>query len=225
MVRLLYLLTRRPGVTQVEFNDHWAGHHVDTHGRPVGAIRRYVRYQVNGTSPANGGYSGAVSVWCDSEEALAAAMSSAMQAASRDELRFIDHRRSHAVVVDDEVVDEPAWDATVVVFECLSLAGDLAGAALGCSRALIAEPRTDSLLRGLVLSRPRPDSGAVAPFGALGAPPGGIDLVVGYYFDSLLAARLLVDGPSSVAARLGDAVSARRTLPPARRHLVRDRVR
>jgi uncharacterized protein (TIGR02118 family) len=95
MIKLVYCITKKPGMPDDEFFHYWE--HV--HG-PIGAlipgVRRLVqshRADVPGDSRA-ADYDGMVELWFDDIEALLAARRSPeWRASSEDEVNFIDHTR------------------------------------------------------------------------------------------------------------------------------------
>ncbi len=114
MVKLIYCITRKPGLSVEEFQRYWR----ETHGPIAGAIpgvRRYVQCHVlpelyarqsaaAGQSPP---YDGAAELWFDDLDAMRAAMQSPeLKAALEDEKNFIDHTRvASFVTVEKPVVD------------------------------------------------------------------------------------------------------------------------
>jgi uncharacterized protein (TIGR02118 family) len=93
MIKLVYCITKKPGMSDEEFFHYWE--HV--HG-PIGAlipgVRRIVqshRVQVPG-DPRGADYDGMAELWFDDKEALLEARQSAeWQASAGDEENFIDH--------------------------------------------------------------------------------------------------------------------------------------
>jgi uncharacterized protein (TIGR02118 family) len=191
MVRLLYCLRRREGVSQEEFREHWLDHHVPTYGEPITAIRRYVLYPA---IDAQQSYDGIASVWFDDVAALTATMDGAMPEAAKDEARFIDHDRSRAVLATDRVVIEPTGQAGVVLFQCLVAAPgvareefDRAWREEGGRR--VAEARDAGILAGYVQSVADEDKAATRQFDRLGDQRERWDGIGATYFDSVLLAR------------------------------------
>jgi len=95
MIKLVYCITKKPGLSDAEFFHYWK--HV--HG-PIGAripgLRRLVQshaVRVPGDAHA-GDYDGIAELWFDDYDALLAARQSReWQESSADEANFIDHRR------------------------------------------------------------------------------------------------------------------------------------
>lgn len=104
MLKLVYCITKKPGLTDDEFFDYWK----NVHG-PIGAriprMRRLVqsyRRVVPGDAPPD--YDGVAELWFDSvEDLLAARQSAEWSAASADEVNFIDHTKV-AYFVSEECV-------------------------------------------------------------------------------------------------------------------------
>ena len=110
MVKVVYCITKRPGLTDEEFLRYWR----DIHG-PIGAripgLRRLVqsrRITVPGDTRA-ADYDGVAELWFDDEAALVAARQSAeWKASSADEANFVDHSRvAYLVTREHCAVDEP----------------------------------------------------------------------------------------------------------------------
>ncbi|TAK63143.1 MAG: EthD family reductase [Dehalococcoidia bacterium] len=108
MVKLIYCITRKPGLSVEEFQRYWR----ETHGPVAGAIpgvRRYVQCHVlpelySRQSPP---YDGAAELWFDDLDAMRAAMQSPeLKAALEDEKNFIDHSRVASFVTVEKVVVE-----------------------------------------------------------------------------------------------------------------------
>ena len=104
MVKLVYCITRKQGMSVEEFQRYWR----DVHG-PIAAripgLRRYVQCHTlpqsyaGDTAPA---YDGVAELWFDDLEALQEAMGSPeVQAAREDERNFIDHRHVFAIITQE----------------------------------------------------------------------------------------------------------------------------
>lgn len=109
MVKLLYLITRKPELTVEEFQRYWRETHAPIAARIPG-LRRYVQCHIpttlyaGDTPPA---YDGVAELWFDDFDALRSALASPEVAAAReDERNFIDHRRALAIVTEEHVVLE-----------------------------------------------------------------------------------------------------------------------
>ena len=108
MVKLIYCITRKPGLSVEEFQRYWR----ETHGPVAGAIpgvRRYVQCHVlpelyGRQSPP---YDGAAELWFDDLDAMRAAMQTPeLKAALEDEKNFIDHTRVASFVTVEKPVVE-----------------------------------------------------------------------------------------------------------------------
>ncbi len=109
MVKLIYCITRKPGMSVEEFQRYWR----ETHG-PIAArlsgLRRYVQCHtlselyVGERPPA---YDGAAELWFDDLESLRQAMASPeVRAAREDERNFIDHSRVALILTEEKPVVE-----------------------------------------------------------------------------------------------------------------------
>ena len=125
MIKLVFTLRRREGMTRAEFQRYWREQHAPLVKRHADAlrIRRYVQVHARDTdldeavAGARGSeprfYDGVAELWWDSVEELVAAFSSdAGQAAGRDlledEQRFIDLPRSPLWFGEENVVIDAA---------------------------------------------------------------------------------------------------------------------
>jgi uncharacterized protein (TIGR02118 family) len=109
MVKLIYCITRKPGMEVEEFQRYWR----ETHGPIAGAIpglRRYVQCHTvpelyaRETPP---GFDGAAELWFDDLDAMRTAMRSPeVAAALEDEKNFIDHTRVASFVTVEKAVVE-----------------------------------------------------------------------------------------------------------------------
>ena len=107
MIKLIYCITRRPGMSVDEFQRYWRETHGPIAGRLPG-LRRYVQCHVlpelydRESPPA---YDGAAELWFDDLESLRQAMRSPeVQAAREDERNFIDHSRVALFVTEEKPV-------------------------------------------------------------------------------------------------------------------------
>ena len=108
MVKLIYCISKKPGLTVEEFQRYWR----ETHG-PIAAripgLRRYVQCHVvpelyGRQDPP---YDGAAELWFDDLDAMRAAMQSdEVKAAMEDEKNFIDHTRVASFVTTEKPVVE-----------------------------------------------------------------------------------------------------------------------
>ncbi len=120
MIKLVYVLRRRPEMTREEFQTYWR----ETHGPLIQkladklSVRRYVQVHTGypefslGEDPIRGEmgepYDGVAELWFDDVDSLVTAMSSpegqeAAQLASEDEAKFIDFSRSSGWLADEHV--------------------------------------------------------------------------------------------------------------------------
>ena len=106
MVKIIYCITKKPGLSDAEFHRYWK----DVHG-PIAAripsVRRYVQSHMipggNEIRPAD--YDGVAELWFDDIEALlAAAFSPEAMAAIEDEKHFIDHSHTAFFVAEEHQI-------------------------------------------------------------------------------------------------------------------------
>jgi uncharacterized protein (TIGR02118 family) len=114
VIKVVYCITKKPGVSDEQFFDYWK----NIHG-PIGARIPYVRRLVQSQRIAIPGdkrppdYDGVVELWFDDEAALLEARKSVeWKASSEDEANFIDHSRvayfvsrEHVIVGEDGADD------------------------------------------------------------------------------------------------------------------------
>ena len=109
MVKLIYGINRKPGMSVEEFQHYWR----ETHG-PIAArlpgVRRYVQCHTlpelytGENTPA---YDGVAELWFDDMAALQQAMASPeLKAAREDERNFIDHSRTFSIVTEEKPIVE-----------------------------------------------------------------------------------------------------------------------
>jgi uncharacterized protein (TIGR02118 family) len=99
MVKAIYLIRRKPGMSHADFHRYWREVHGAIAARIPG-MRRYV--QCHAIDP-DATYDGAAEAWFDDMDAVRAAVASPEYAAARaDEARFIDLERT-ALVFTEEV--------------------------------------------------------------------------------------------------------------------------
>ena len=106
MIKLVYCITKKAGLTDQEFFDYWK----NIHG-PIGAripgLRRLVqshRLTVPGDK-YQPDYDGMAELWFDDMEALLAARQSPQwKAASQDEVNFIDHKKVAYFVSEEHII-------------------------------------------------------------------------------------------------------------------------
>ena len=108
MIKLVYCITKKPGLTDDEFFEYWS----NIHG-PIGAripgLRRLVQSR-RLTIPEDNhrpSYDGMAELWFENTDALLAARQSAeWKASTEDEANFIDHNRTAYFVSEERVVLE-----------------------------------------------------------------------------------------------------------------------
>ncbi|WP_448585033.1 EthD domain-containing protein [Thermaurantiacus sp.] len=121
MLKLLYSLVRKPGLSRTEFQRYWHEVHAPlvAEAAPALAIRRYVQTHSRTTAldealaSARGlegpPFDGHAELWWESEQALAAALATPEGAAAarrllEDEANFIDFTRSRMVFARELVI-------------------------------------------------------------------------------------------------------------------------
>ena len=106
MIKLVYCISKKPGLTDAEFFDYWKNVHAPI-GARIPGIRRFVqshRIVVPGDKhPPH--YDGMVELWFDDIEALLNARKSPeWKASSEDEANFIDHSRVAYFVTEERTI-------------------------------------------------------------------------------------------------------------------------
>ena len=100
MIKAIYLIRRKPGMSREDFHRYWR----DVHGTIAARIpgmRRYVQCHAI-KSGADAGYDGAAEAWFDDMEAVQRAVASPEYAAAReDEGRFIDLERTTLIFAEE----------------------------------------------------------------------------------------------------------------------------
>jgi uncharacterized protein (TIGR02118 family) len=109
MIKLVYCVSKKPGITEAEFFDYWK----NVHG-PIGAkipgLRKLVQsHAVRLPGDAHeADYDGMAELWFDDAEALLAARQSPeWRASTEDEQNFIDHSRVAYFVSEEHEIDIP----------------------------------------------------------------------------------------------------------------------
>jgi uncharacterized protein (TIGR02118 family) len=106
MIKLVYCLTRKAGMSEEEFHRYWR----DVHGPIAARIpgqRRYVQsHSVPNPLGANfPSYDGCAEIWYDSIEAMQEAFKSPeVRAAVEDERNFIDHTKVALFITEEAVI-------------------------------------------------------------------------------------------------------------------------
>ena len=109
MIKVVYCITKKPGMTEAEFFDYWQ----NVHG-PIGAslpgLRKLV--QSHAVRPSDdtrqADYDGVAELWFDDVDALLAArQSEEWRISSEDEKNFIDHSRVAYFVSEEHEITLP----------------------------------------------------------------------------------------------------------------------
>jgi uncharacterized protein (TIGR02118 family) len=106
MIKVLYCISKKPGLTDQQFFDYWK----NVHG-PIGAripgLRRLVqshRVSISGDK-FRSDYDGMAELWFDDVESLLAARQSPeWKASTEDEANFMDHRKVAYFVSEEHVI-------------------------------------------------------------------------------------------------------------------------
>ena len=108
MIKLVYCINKKPGLTDQEFFHYWETVHGPI-GLRIPLLRRLVqshRVDVTGDK-VHPDYDGMAELWFDNAEALLAARESReWNASSEDEVNFIDHTRVAYFVSEEHVILE-----------------------------------------------------------------------------------------------------------------------
>jgi uncharacterized protein (TIGR02118 family) len=110
MVKLVYCITRRPGMSLEEFSRYWRDVHGPL-GRRIPGLRRLVqshRTPHRGDMPAPA-FDGMAELWFDDIATLEAARRSPeWRASSADEVHFIDHTRTAIFLTEEHEIPDQA---------------------------------------------------------------------------------------------------------------------
>ena len=109
MVKIVYVIKRKEGMSVEEFQTYWRKTHAPI-AAAIPGVRRYVQchtllelYRDSG-EPA---FDGAAELWFDSLEAVREAFQTEETAAAREsELNFVDHSKSFRIVTEEKPVVE-----------------------------------------------------------------------------------------------------------------------
>lgn len=119
MIRLMYCVRRKPGMSKEEFDRYrWEEHGplVIRHKERIGMIGYVQHHTVEGPFPRTPGspgmleeFDGIAEIWWETAEAMTRSRQQPVPAALQneimdDEKKFVDHARSTAFYVDDRVV-------------------------------------------------------------------------------------------------------------------------
>jgi uncharacterized protein (TIGR02118 family) len=106
MIKLVYCISKKPGMSDEDFFRYWK----DVHG-PIGSRIPHLRRVVQSRRIAVPGdkyqpdYDGMVELWFDDVQALLAARQTPeWKASTEDEANFIDHKRTAYFVSEEHVV-------------------------------------------------------------------------------------------------------------------------
>ncbi len=246
MLKLVYLLRRKPGLSLEEFQEHWLERH-SQFGLRTPAVRRYVQYHTLANDPiretlaqaADGplvdSYDGLAIAWFDDVEAMRHAMQGEdVAAALEDEKHFIDHSRSVAILTDEYVIVEPVGAGPIVLVECLRRQPSIDRRAFS-ERWLHhghigRQAHARGLLAGYIQNHSLPEDDArVAELDDLGSSDEGWDGVVTAYFHSTAVAKELFQDPLASETAYEDERTfidhSRGLYLMARRHVIKDLVR
>jgi uncharacterized protein (TIGR02118 family) len=110
MIKLVYCITKKPGMTDEQFSRYWK----DVHG-PIGAriprLRRLVqshRVTVAGDK-YQPDYDGMAELWFDDAQSLLAARQTPeWEASVQDEVNFIDHSKVAYFVAEEQIILDKA---------------------------------------------------------------------------------------------------------------------
>lgn len=106
MIKLVYCISKKPGLSDQEFFDYWHNVHAPI-GARIPGVRRFVqsrRLTVPGDRHQPD-FDGLVELWFDDMDALLAARQSPeWKASTEDEANFIDHSRVAYFVTEERVV-------------------------------------------------------------------------------------------------------------------------
>src|SRR5262245_55871772 len=102
MVKAIYLIRRKPGMSAEDFHRYWREVHGEIAARIPG-LRRYVQCHAIALGNDAPQYDGTAEVWFDDMDAVGRAVASPEYAAARqDEARFIDLEHT-ALIFTEEV--------------------------------------------------------------------------------------------------------------------------
>lgn len=102
MIKAIYLIRRKPGMSAEDFHRYWREVHGAIAARIPG-MRRYVQcHSVAGVGGEAPEYDGAAEAWFDDLDAVGRAVASPEYAAARaDEARFIDLERTSLIFTEE----------------------------------------------------------------------------------------------------------------------------
>ena len=106
MIKLVYCITKKPGLTDQEFFSYWKNIHGPIGARIQGLRRLVQSHRVNIPGDKyQPDYEGMVELWFDDRDALLAARQSPeWKTSSEDEANFVDHARTAYFVSEEHVI-------------------------------------------------------------------------------------------------------------------------
>jgi uncharacterized protein (TIGR02118 family) len=109
MIKLVYCITKKPGLSDEEFFDYWKNIHGPIGARIPGLRRLVQSHTISGTHPIRAAdYDGMAELWFDDLQSLLAARSTAeWQASTEDEKSFIDHRKVALFITEEVEIVRP----------------------------------------------------------------------------------------------------------------------
>jgi uncharacterized protein (TIGR02118 family) len=106
MIKLIYCITKKPGLTDEEFFRYWENVHGSL-GARIPGLRKLLqsrRLTIPGDKHESD-YDGMAELWFDDVEALLAARRSLeWKASSEDEVNFIDHKKVAYFVSEEHII-------------------------------------------------------------------------------------------------------------------------
>jgi uncharacterized protein (TIGR02118 family) len=105
MIKLVYCITRRPGMSQADFSDYFENVHGPI-GRRIPGLRRLVQnYSLPPDDDTRPGFDGMAELWFDDTNALTRARRSPeWEASTADEENFIDHSRVAYFICEEKEI-------------------------------------------------------------------------------------------------------------------------
>lgn len=106
MIKLVYCITKKAGLSDAEFFDYWENIHGPIGARIPGLRRLVQSHTILGPDPIRlADYSGMVELWFDDMQALLAARNSAeWRASTEDEQNFIDDSKIALFVTEEHEI-------------------------------------------------------------------------------------------------------------------------
>jgi uncharacterized protein (TIGR02118 family) len=105
MIKLVYCITKKQGMTDEEFFHYWEKVHGPIGARIPGVRKMVQSHRINIPGDRSADYDGMVELWFDDMAALLAARATPeWQASSADEAHFIDHNKVAYFVSEEHVI-------------------------------------------------------------------------------------------------------------------------